>query len=189
MRHRIALCVLCCCVQPAHAQSAVATSSVNVRSGQSTASRVLDQLIAGDTVQLVSPSLRLGYYHIQEADGTKGWVYRRFLKVLTEPTTTGVVPVTPTPSPGTPPRPPIPAGVAEAVDSSWEKAVPQTATFQRGGFASCGPGGPGGGSGNTPPTLQKNPRDEAIEYPPVPFDAVLALPYPKNHQPQRQSWS
>src|SRR5205823_6581155 len=67
---------------PLPAQQAVATTDVNVRAGQSKSSKILDRLHAGDTVALASPAKRAGYYHIQEPGGTVGWVYARYLSVI-----------------------------------------------------------------------------------------------------------
>jgi uncharacterized protein YgiM (DUF1202 family) len=62
----------------ARAISAVATANINVRTGQSKPSRILDELGPGDTVTLLSPTLRRGYYHIMERSGIKGWTYKRY---------------------------------------------------------------------------------------------------------------
>jgi len=80
------------------AQQAVATAAVNVRAGQSTSSRIITHLNAGDTVSLLSATKTSGYYHIEERDSTKGWVYARYLRVITGSTTpvTPVAPTTPT---------------------------------------------------------------------------------------------
>jgi uncharacterized protein YraI len=75
------------------AQRAVATAAVNVRSGQSTSSRIITHLNTGDTVALLSPTKRSGYYHISE-DDTTGWVYGRYLRLLGDST----APVTATPT-------------------------------------------------------------------------------------------
>jgi len=91
----------------ATAHRRVATTAVHVRSGQSTSSRIITHLNGGDTVSLLSPTKRSGYYHISERD-TTGWVYGRYLRLLGE--TTAPAPTTPTVStthvgasaPGTP---------------------------------------------------------------------------------------
>ena len=166
------------------AQKAVATGGVNVRSGQSKSSQILDHLEAGDTVTLLSPNQRKGYYHIEEADGTKGWVYIRYLGVV------GSAPVTP-PSPVTPPAPSVtPSGSATgvagtAVDASWAKPAPVTSSFQRTGFPACGPTGDGGDSATN---RRKNRTDEPSAYHLVTFDAILNLPYPKNEKTERINW-
>jgi uncharacterized protein YraI len=77
------------------AQQAVATQDVNVRSGQSTTSGIVNRLSAGDTVSLLSPSKVNGYYHVQEQDQKKGWVYARYLKLTTAATVTPPTMTTP----------------------------------------------------------------------------------------------
>lgn len=154
------------------AGQAVATGGVNVRSGQSKSSKILDHLEEGDTVSLLSSSPTKGYYHVEEANGTKGWVYVRYLNVVTS-------------------SPVIPSGgltgsVSSSVSSSWAKPAPKSAIFKRTGFGDCGPSGEGGDS---PTNLRKNRTDEPASYNPVTFDAILAVPYPKNEKGQRSDWS
>ena len=93
--HRWSLVALVALPAALLGQQAVATASVNVRSGQSMSSQILDHLSAGDSVTLVSPTQTLSYYHVEERSGTKGWVYSHYLRVLTTST-----PVT-TPAPAT----------------------------------------------------------------------------------------
>ena len=160
-------------VLPAQQNAAVATADVNVRAGQSKSARILDQLSPGDTVMLVSTRMRKGYYHIQESSGTRGWVYSRFLQLVEAPT--------PTPSPT-----PTPGGTAaNSVDASWEKPEPVVATFHRTGFPDCAANGD---TGDTLTDHRKNRTDEPTSYHSVTFDAILSLPYPRNHKPQRTSW-
>src|SRR5258708_36958527 len=66
----------------ATAQQAVATAAVNVRSGQSTSSRIINHPSAGDTVSLLSAAKKGGYYPVEEREPTKGWVYAPYLRVL-----------------------------------------------------------------------------------------------------------
>lgn len=76
------------------AQQAVATTAVNVRSGQSTSSRIITHLSAGDTVSLLSATKKGGYYHVEERDSTKGWVYARYLRLLGDSTTPSIAATT-----------------------------------------------------------------------------------------------
>jgi len=70
------------------AQQAVATAAVNVRSGQSTSSRIINHLNAGDTVSLVSATQEGRLLpRRKKSDGTKGWVYARYLRLATGPVT------------------------------------------------------------------------------------------------------
>src|SRR3954463_839815 len=97
MRYQLAIVLAICSTArvPAQGQTtAVATANVNVRSGQSTSSRILDQLSPGDTVRLLSTTLRRGYYHIQEPSGTKGWTYKRYLRVIVAAPTPAVTTTT-----------------------------------------------------------------------------------------------
>lgn len=157
----------------AQSQAAVATAHVNVRSGQSMASRILDVLSPGDTVQLLSSSLRRGYYHIQEPAGTKGWVSRRYLELVEAPPAPAPNPVT------------TYTTAASVVDATWAKPQPQVAVFHRSGFPDCAAAG---APGDTLTDVRKNRTDEPSQYQAVTFDAILNLPYPKNHKPHRTDW-
>src|SRR5690348_14981371 len=173
------LVALCACSAPLVAQQpvAVATAHVNVRSGQSMSTRILDQLDPGDTVTLLSLALRRGYYHIQEVDGTKGWVYRRYLERVESP---------PAPTPPVAPESTVTtAAAASTIDESWEKPEPQIAIFHRAGFPDCAAAG---SPGDTLTDARKNRIDEPTSYHPVTFDAILNLPYPKNHKQRRTDW-
>jgi hypothetical protein len=150
---------------------------VNVRSGQSKSSRILGHLNAGDTVALVSPTRRRSYYHIAESNGTRGWVYSHYLTVVA--TTAAGPAVTP------PPAPPPPTAITSVVDPTWEKGTPQVMVFHRTGAPDCAAAGD---PGDTLTDRLKNRIDEPTSYHPVAFDAMLALPYPKNHKPHRTSW-
>jgi hypothetical protein len=170
---------------PLGAQKAVATGGVNVRTGQSMSSRILDHLETGDTVTLLNRNPRAGYYHIEENDGTKGWVYVRYLQtVSTAPVDSTVsMPIDSgshvTPAGG-------PAGsAATKVNTAWARPAPNTSTFHRAGFGDCGRGGDGG---DTATNVRKNRTDEPSQYHLVTIDAMLSLPYPKNHKPQRATW-
>ena len=66
-----ALLATCPLVLTGQDQRGVATGNVNVRSGQSMASRIPDALGTGDTVTVLSRTLRRGYHHIQEAAAPK----------------------------------------------------------------------------------------------------------------------
>lgn len=63
-------------------QQAVATTGVNVRSGPSTTGQIVGHLNAGDTISLVSPTIRLGFYRVEERDHTEGWVSAQYLRLL-----------------------------------------------------------------------------------------------------------
>lgn len=177
MRVLIAVAAFSLGVSPLRGQQAVATSDVKVRSGQSRTSEIVDTLRAGDTVDLLSPAKRKGYYHVQERDGTQGWVYGRYLSVVSAGT--------PEPNPN-----PKPASgdttVASQVDSTWPKPAPQSSTFHRARFPDCGPAGQ---DADTQTNLRKNRIDEPAEYHAVSFDAISRLPYPRNHKRDRSKWT
>lgn len=156
--------------------AAVATQDVNVRSGQSKSSRRLAVLNEGDTVALVTSGLRRGYYHVRLGDGTRGWVYSRYLRVVSG--TVAPAPAAPAPSTAA-------AAIAGAVKPDWEKPEPATTTFSRAGFPDCGVDGQGG---DALTNHRKNRTDEPSAYHTVSFDAVLKLPYPKNRIASRQDW-
>jgi uncharacterized protein YraI len=165
-------------------QSAVATAGVNVRSGQSKSSRIVDHLDEGDTVQLLSTTKRLGYYHIMLSDSTKGWVYGRYLQLVDS---TGVATrqpprVTPT---GVSTSTTNGGAAATSISPDWDKPALQSTTFHRAGFPDCGPVGAGG---DTLTDRRKDRVDVPDSVHPVTFDAIMALPYPKNHKPSRLGW-
>lgn len=187
MRRVVAVLLVCACTLPLRAQQhAVATGRVNVRSGPSRKSRVVDHLVADDTIALLDTSMRKGYYHIEEPDGTRGWVYSQYLDLLGDSSATTKATTNPGGTTGGVTTGGTTTGVAAAaVDSTWDKPAPQVATFHRAGFPDCAAAG---SPGDTLTDRLKNRVDEAAEYHPVTFDAILALPYPKNHKPQRTSW-
>lgn len=160
-------CIIISHVAPTtHAQSAVVTSNLNLRSSASSSSKIIGRVNAGDTVTLIHSTARQGYYHIVERDSTKGWIYARYVQIVGA-------------------APPSGGNATSVVDASWQKPPLHSTTLHRTGFPDCGPAGAGG---DTLTDLRKNRIDEPASYHPVTFDAILALPYPKNHKPQRTSW-
>jgi hypothetical protein len=188
MRRITSLLLLCVLAAPLGAQRAVANAALNVRESQSKSSKILDHLSAGDTVALITEKPTLSYYHIEEPNGTKGWVYMRYVDLVgAGAAATSPPPPVTAPAPAPAPAPgKTSAAAANAVSASWEKPLPNSAVFHRSGFADCGPGGQGGDSLTN---VRKNRTDEPATYHPVLFDAILAVPYPKNHKPQRSGWS
>ena len=177
MRVALATMMILCGTAVGQAQEAVATTVVNVRSGHSMSSRILDHLTEGDTVSLLSATKRNGYYHVEEADGTHGWVYSRYLALVVE---SGATP--PAASAAT-----VVGRAAPRVDPAWGVGKPEArvAVFHRAGFPDCAAVG---SAGDTITDRLKNRVDEPATYHPVTFDAMLALPYPTNHKPHRTSW-
>src|SRR5215469_12432650 len=93
-------------------QAAVASTGLNVRSGQSTKTDVLAKLEAGDTVDLVSAAKRSGYYHVRTRGDSSitGWAWAERLQLVEGSSGNSVVTLSgnTTASNG-------------AVDSSWAK--------------------------------------------------------------------
>jgi uncharacterized protein YraI len=63
-------------------QQAVATTGVNVRSGPSISTPIVDHLTAGDTVSLASPTKNNRFYNVMERNGARGWVSATYLRLL-----------------------------------------------------------------------------------------------------------
>lgn len=154
----------------AFAQVAVSTSGLNVRSGQSMRSKIRAVLAAGDTVDLVSPTTRLGYYHVRTraVSSVTGWAWAARLRVVTEP------------------APPAPVStVGASVDSTWAK-TPSNASdihWPTGDHALCQADGVGG----DPATNHlKNRTDEPASYHQVSWNAVATLPFPHNRLKHRE---
>ncbi|GAC1516588.1 MAG: hypothetical protein NVS1B4_12350 [Gemmatimonadaceae bacterium] len=178
--------------------AAVATTTLNVRTGQSTRSKILTQIAAGDTVDLVSSSKRSGYYHVRTRDSrVTGWAWAQRLtrvEVTAQPPAPTPTPTpTPTPAPAptpTPPPPPAPV-VAGAIDPAWPR-TPSNATDYR------WPDGPSvvcaaaGINGDPPTNLFKNRNDEPAQYHAVTWDAIANLEFPHNqlkHRSGSAPWS
>jgi hypothetical protein len=53
----------------------------NLRKSASTSSAVIEVLSAGTQVTLISSKLRSGYYHVQAADGARGWVLAKNVSI------------------------------------------------------------------------------------------------------------
>jgi hypothetical protein len=160
------------------AQIAVATSGLNVRSGQSTKSKVKATLDQGDTVNLLSLSKRLGYYHIKTRVATPvtGWAWAARLHVIDSGTV-----VSP---PATPTTPTVTTG-AGTVDSTWSKTASNAVDIHwpNGNHALCQADGVGG----DPATNHlKNRTDEPDGYHEVSWDALATLAFPHNRLKHRE---
>ena len=158
----------------AFAQAAVATSGLNVRTGQSTKSKITTTLEQGDTVDLVPPTKRLGYYNVRTCTDppVTGWAWAARLHLVTQP----VSPPAPTPTP-----PPV----AAAVDSTWTKTASNAADIHwpTGDHALCQANGIGGDSLTN---HLKNRTDEPASYHDVSWDAVATLSFPRNQLKYRE---
>jgi hypothetical protein len=168
----------------AAAQRAVAKSGLNVRSGQSTSSQVVDHLGAGDTVNLLNPNPRLGYLHVESAAGVKGWAWAARLQIVSAGTPSGG-PVRP--SPTTPTIPAIPAVGSSTVDPSWPKVPTNSGnyTWTDSPHTVCSATGAGGDSETN---RWKNRTDSAAAYHPVSWTALATLAFPHNRRKHRADW-
>jgi hypothetical protein len=165
------------------AQRAVATSGLNVRTGQSTTSRVVAHLEDGDTVSLLSTSPRRSYYHVETSDGVKGWAWTARLQLVDHGATHVVSPA------GTPTTPTSGGGnvPADAFDPSWTRTPSNAADYQwtDGNHASCSAAGAGGDSETN---LWKNRDDTPAAYNAVTWDAIARLDFPHNKLKHRTDW-
>jgi hypothetical protein len=184
----LSLTLLCIAPLAAFAQRAVARSGLNVRTAQSTSSRVVGHLAAGDTVTVLSPSPRMGYLHVESAAGVKGWAWGVRLQIISEATTPsggrGV------PGPTTPTLSPTPAtrtSGSSSIDPSWSK-VPSNAggyTWTDSPHTVC----PATGAGGDAETNRwKNRTDSAATYHDVAWNALAALAFPHNRKKHRADW-
>jgi len=172
------------CASTAMSQRAVATSDLNVRTGQSTASRIVGHLQIGDTVSLVSSSPRKGYYHILTNGGTKGWAWTLRLQVVEDATTPAVSsPLAPIPSVSNESDTP-----ANAVDASWTRTASNAADYRwpEGDRVICNAAGVGGDSETN---IWKNREDSPTTYHEVTWDAIAHLDFPHNRLKHRSDWS
>lgn len=59
----------------------------NLRKSASTSSAIIELLSSGTQVTLISNKPRSGYYHVQAADGAKGWVWAKNVIIAAQPST------------------------------------------------------------------------------------------------------
>lgn len=88
------------------AQQLETRRDVNLRKDPSTASVVVTTVNSGAVVELLLT--RRGYDRVRTPDGTKGWIYGRFLQPVTA--------VVPAPAPAPSPTPPAPDNVVSSTD-------------------------------------------------------------------------
>ena len=159
---------------PLFGQAAVATSGLNVRSGQSTKSTIKTTLDQGDTVDLVTPTKRLGYYHVRtrKTPPITGWAWAARLRIVSESL------------PPSPPPTPTPATVTGSVDSTWTKTPSNAADIHwpTGDHALCQADGLAGDSATN---HRKNRTDVPASYHEVSWDAVATLDFPRNQRKYR----
>src|ERR1051325_5521415 len=80
--------------------------NANLRAQPSTQSAILSHLEPGDELTLEEPNKTNGFWHVQTADGTAGWVYQTLVHVdeVDELPTTPAV-----------------AGISSTIDPAWTK--------------------------------------------------------------------
>ena len=182
-----ALTLFLASADPCLAQHAVAKSGLNVRSGQSASSTVVDHVAAGDTVSLVSPKPRGGYLHVTTSGGKTGWAWAVRLEILGDSS-----PGAASGRSGSSPRS-TSAGTSRstgtktavvAIDASWPKVATNAApyTWPDTPHTLCPAGGVGG---DTITNRWKNRTDSAATYHEVPWSAIATLDFPRNRKSHR----
>ncbi|HEV8150105.1 MAG TPA: SH3 domain-containing protein [Gemmatimonadales bacterium] len=156
--------VLLAVAGPLAAQRAVATSGLNVRSGHSGQTPIVDQLAAGDTVELLSADPQNDYRHVRTPGGITGWAWAQRLALL----------------PGSPPSP--------GIDSSWARVASNAAEYSwpEPPHESCAAGGAGG---DTITNRWKNRTDSAASYHELGWVMLATLPFPHTRRKHRADWS
>ncbi|HKW48260.1 MAG TPA: SH3 domain-containing protein [Gemmatimonadaceae bacterium] len=172
-----ALALGVCTPDPARSQAAVASTGLNVRSGQSTQSDVRGTIEAGDTVDLVSAAKRKGYYHVTTRGSTPitGWAWAARLHVV-EGAASG--------NPGVSLSGNTVASNG-AVDSSWTRTASNAVDIHwpDGDHALCAADGLGGDSLTN---HLKNRTDEPTSYHEVSWDSLAQLSFPHNARKYRE---
>lgn len=136
--------------------TAVVTRNVNLRNDPSTSQPPKTLLKPPTSLELLSDTPQAGYYHVELADGTKGWVWLKNVQV----SETGAV----APS----------ASIATSISLSWSKPPPVSGDFTS-ETEECGPNGDGG---DVATNVRKNRTDIPSSYHDVTFHAIASLQYP-----------
>jgi len=158
-------------VHPAAAQQVVRVErNVNLRRDPSTNQPRIRLMRPPDELELLDAARVAGYYHVVYAEsGDTGWVWAKNVRVE------------PAPGPASLVAPP-----AAAIDTSWAKPTPATATFQSPvRDTSCGPTGLRGDSATN---RRKNRTDVPSRYHAVSFAVIADLPYPATRSTNRGAW-
>ena len=80
------LALVCAFAVSAFSQTGSLHHNSNLRKSASTSSAVVELLSAGTQVTLLSNKPQSGYYHVQAADGAKGWVWAKNVSIAAQPT-------------------------------------------------------------------------------------------------------
>ena len=159
----------------ANAQSAQLTHSAVMHASWSSSSAVVERLDAGATVQ--TSTNRAGYTHVTAADGTRGWIYSRYLQA-DGATAPGSGSTTTSPNAGTT------TGVGAVSDVA---ALAKPRPVEADDPACPNVGGHASERLDSATNLLKN-RVHDGQYTPVPFQAVLGLPW-QGMPTKRFSWT
>jgi len=100
------------------AEQATVNHGVSLRGDPSTANPPIGHLNKNSTVTLLAKKPRAGFYHVQTADGTKGWVGVNYLTVEEAGTPTEPTKPTKPTHPGKPTKPVV--GSTGCDDSLWQ---------------------------------------------------------------------
>ena len=167
----LVMLAMVCITSIARAQRAVATTGLNVRSGQSTASHVVGHIAKGDTVTLVSSDTVSDYLHVRTAAGVKGWAWSKRLTVVAGGTATSTSTVT-----------------SPVVDPAWTKTPTNALDYHwlDGDHKLCEAGGE---TGDAETNTWKNRTDSATEYHAVTWQAIAGLDFPHNKKKHRNEWT
>jgi hypothetical protein len=167
------ICVLLAVPLTGQGQSLTVSRSANLRAAANTSSSIIERLPPGTSLTLVSAGKKGGFYHVETAAGTKGWIYQTLLhfdEVDEDP-----------------PLPPAAPGLADAVDASWEKPAPHAGALSGPpGFDPCPADGEAGGDVET--NRRKNRADVPASYHALTFTALRDLPYPVANT-KRSKWT
>jgi uncharacterized protein YraI len=175
----VLISVLLCAANFAVAQQeAVVIHNVNLRSDPSSQHKAIRHLAPPDMVTLLETGPTNGYLHIRTSDDEEGWVFAKYLRVLSA----GELPPE---SSATAPAAPVPGTAPSEISSDWDKPTPPPTTFTDSG-KTCGPSGK---AGDTPTNLLKNRTDIPASYHSVSFDAVATLAYPSGAPKHRHDWT
>ena len=73
-----------------HAQNAVVTRNVNLRTGPSTATTVIELLEPQNELWLLTSAKTSGYFEVRTSDGSRGFVWANFIRITGDTTTPAV---------------------------------------------------------------------------------------------------
>jgi hypothetical protein len=145
------------------ADDAVVRRNVHLRQEPSTAAVSLRILEPLEEVEILDPTPRSGFLHVETEDGLEGWVYARFVRAVA-------------PAEELLPEAATESDAATSISSAWPKPEPVVGTFTVNGVK-CGPTG-SGEKRDKETNRRKNRTDVPTSYHPVTWNAIAELPYP-----------